>query len=288
MADRGAVKIRQGRIDVLLDLYKQTYGNLIKEITTASEAGQIQRAKVLVRINTELRSLGVDVDKWVKEEIPRYYNDGAQIALEDLKDLKVDLSQSAGAAFNREAIKALTDETALQFAESISGFGRSARRFLDETIKQQLNLIIAEGRLTGDSRKLVSDAIKQRLQQEGLPALRDRAGKRWSLDNYSEMLARTKVVEARNQGLANKMLQYGYDLVQVTNIATNHPACARWEGKILSLTGKTEGYKTLAEAKAAGLFHPRCRHAINVINTDLAKKTKAYDNPYNYRRQQNA
>lgn len=283
MADRGPVNIREGKINLLIDLYKRTYSNITRDIIRASEAGKIQRAKVLVRIRTELEDLGVDVDKWVRDEIPKYYNDGANIALQDLRRLGVDLSQSSGAAINREAIKALTDETALAFAEGIRGVSRSAIRFVDDVLKQQLNMIIAEGKLTGETRKTISDAVKQRLQDQGLPALRDRAGKKWTLDNYSEMLVRTKGVEARNQGLTNKMLQYGYDLVQVSNHGTDHKACARWEGKILSLTGQTSGYPSLAEAQNAGLFHPRCEHAINVINLELAQKTKAYDNPYNYR-----
>lgn len=283
MADRGPVKIRQGRIDDLIDLYKSTYKRMTEEITQASEAGKIQRAKVMTRINYELTQLGVDVKAWAENEIPKYYNDGANIALSDLRRMGVDLSASSGAAINREAIKSLTDEVSLAFGDTITGLSRSARRFLDDTAKQQINMIIADGKLTGETRKTISDAVKQRLQQDGLPVLTDRGGRKWTYDTYAEMLVRTKGVEARNQGLTNKMLQYGYDLVQVSNHGTKHKACAQWEGKILSLTGNTPGYPTVADAKADGLFHPNCEHAINVINLDLASQTKAYDNPYNWR-----
>ncbi len=282
MADHGPVKIRQGAINQLIELYKQTYKNMTREIINSSEAGKINRAKVMVRINRELEQLGVDVDAFVKDEIPKYYNDGAGIAIADLRRLGVDLSSRGGAAINAEAIKALVDETALAFADSITALSRSSRQFLNDTIKQQLNLTIAQGKLTGDTRKMISDSVKQRLEDNGLSALKDKAGKRWSFETYSEMLVRTKAVEARNQGLANKMVQYGYDLVQVTSSGSKHLACARWEGKILSVSGSTPGYPTLADAQNDGLFHPNCVHAINVINLDLAQKTSAYDNPYNY------
>lgn len=283
MADRGPVKIRQGRIDDLVNLYKSTYKRMTEEIIQASEAGKIQRAKVMTRINYELTQLGVDVKAWAENEIPKYYNDGANIALSDLRKMGVDLSASSGAAINREAIKALTDEVSLAFADTMNGLSRSARRFLDDTAKQQINFIIADGKLTGETRKTVSDAVKQRLQQDGLPVLTDRGGRKWTYDTYAEMLVRTKGVEARNQGLTNKMLQYGYDLVQVSNHGSKHKACAEWEGKILSLTGNTSGYPTVADARAGGLFHPNCEHAINVINLNLASQTNAYDNPYNWR-----
>jgi hypothetical protein len=83
-------------------------------------------------------------------------------------------------------------------------------------------------------------------------------------------------VEARNRGLLNRVLENGFDLVQVSSHLTSCNQCAPWEGQILSMTGETAGYPTVAEAEAGGLFHPNCRHAINTINPSLANKTKSY------------
>lgn len=279
MANR-PVKIRRGSIDDLVAVYKQTYKNIAAEIIGATEAGRIQKAKVMVSINRELESLGVDVNKWARAEIPQYYLDGANAAVQDLRKAGIDVTKSSGAAVvNKEAIAALTDDVALSFAEGIKGVSRSAQRLLSDALKQQLNFIVAEGKLSGDARQTVSDAIKQRLESEGLSALIDSGGKSWSFDAYAEMLARTKSVEARNQGLANRMLSSGYDLVQVSDSNSEHPACADWEGEILSITGNTDGYDTVQDATDAGLFHPNCEHAINVIVPSLAEKTEAYDNP---------
>lgn len=282
--NRQPVKIREGKIEDLIKIYKRSYSRIVKEIITATEAGKIQRARVLARINHELEDLGVDVDEWVKKEIPQYYLDGVNIAQQDLRAMGIDVSKSSNfATINREAIKALTDETALNFATGIRGISRNANMILSDTLKQQLNFIIADGRLSGQTRKTISRALEARLRDEGITAIRDRAGKRWTFDNYTRMLARTKAVEARNQGLTNRMLASGYDLVQVTNHGTSHRACARWEGEILSLSGKTPGYPTVETARSAGLFHPNCEHAINVLSPSVAERTVAYDNPFNRR-----
>ena len=278
------VNIREGRINELIKLYKKTYARLSQEIVSASEAGQIQRARVMARINAELTALGVDVDAWVQKEIPQYYLDGSNQALQDLRALGVDTSSRTNfAVINKEAIKALTDDVALSFAEAIRGVSRSANSLLGDTLKKQLNFIIAEGKLSGDTRKQISSDLRAQIQANGFDALTDKRGASWSLERYTDMLARTKAVEARNQGLTNRMLALGYDLVQVTNHRSDHPACAYWEGKILSLSGKTSGYPTLQQAIEDGLFHPNCQHAINVFQPELAAVTKAYDNPYNYR-----
>lgn len=290
----GEVKIRQGQIDQLITLYKQTYAKLIMEIITASDAGKIRKARVMARINAELTELGVDVEKWVQREIPQYYRDGANVAVQDLRALGVDISKSKNfAVINAEAIKALTDEVALAFAQSITAISRNSRQLLNDALKQQLNAIIAEGKLTGETRKAISGSVRQAIKDKGITALTDKAGKKWTFENYSRMLVRTKAVEARNQGLANRMLTSGYDLVQVSNHRSSHKECAVWEGKILSLTGSTpEGTvlpggfvvaATYNQAAQAGLFHPNCEHAVNVIVPELAAKTQAYDNAYNKR-----
>lgn len=291
MIFRDEVNVREERIEALVLLYQNAYTRIITEIVDATESGKIRKARTMVAINQILEGLGVDVEKWVKKEIPQYYLEGANDALQQLKELGIDVKAGGMTAINREAIAAFVDDTMTAFAESIRGVSRSARLELSNALKQQINLEIATGKLTGETRKSIAANVKQRLQEAGLTALVDRGGRKWKLDEYADMLVRTRAVEARNTGLANRMLRNGYDLVQVSNTGTKHPACARWQGKILSISGLTPvgsdvggGFTvagTLDQAKNKGLFHPNCKHAINAIHPELAAKTTAYDNPYN-------
>ena len=68
-------------------------------------------------------------------------------------------------------------------------------------------------------------------------------------------------MEAHLQGTANRLVEQGHDLVKVSTHRGACELCQPWQGKILSITGKTKGYPTLEEAKAAKLFHVNCRHA---------------------------
>lgn len=292
MADHGEVKIREKKVVDLIDLYKAAYIEIVATIETATEAGKIRKARTMAQINKILTGLGVDVKAWVDSEIPKYYLDGSNSALNDLRELGVDIDASSMSLINKEAIATLVDETSLAFAQGITGISRSANQILSNAIKQQINSTIALGQLTGETRKIIAQQVVQDLRQNGLTAIVDRRGVQWTFDRYADMLVRTKAVEARNIGMQNRMLQNGYDLVQVTNHNSVHRECAKYEGKILSLTGKTPvgtdlggGYKVFAtydKAKADGIFHPNCQHGINPFSPSLAAKTKAYDNPYNY------
>lgn len=58
---------------------------------------------------------------------------------------------------------------------------------------------------------------------------------------------------------------HGEDLIQISYHTSTCEMCAPRNGKVLSLTGQTPGYPTLAEAEGAGLFHPNCRHASSLF-----------------------
>lgn len=212
-------------------------------------------------------------------EATKGFDDLAGINVIDKKIIAPPLAlKNTFTTIDREAVKFFVGDMSNSFGDSLSAVNRSARQVFNTAAKEEIKARIAEGRITGATRKQIAAGIKQTVRDRGISALNDRAGRSWSLDRYADMLARTKLVEARNSGLANKMLQNGYDLVQVSNTGSSHAECARWEDEILSLTGETSGYPTVAEAEGDGLFHPNCQHAINAVHLDLASKTIAYNN----------
>lgn len=70
---------------------------------------------------------------------------------------------------------------------------------------------------------------------------------------------------------ANRIKSQGHDLVKVSTHLGACSKCAPFQGKILSITGKTKGYPTLQEALNHGLFHVGCRHAMGLY-IDLDKE----------------
>lgn len=272
------VPIDEAKIARLTGIFQTAYKNIVDEIKSATDFGVANRKAILSQINIILTDLGVDVDTFIRKELPEYYKSGATDAIEQLQDMGADIATDIG--FNRvhkEAIEALIDETAKAFGESMSGVNRSAQLLLGKMSREMLTQKIAEGVIGGKAMREVKQSISGYLEQQGLDALVDKAGHSWSLDRYAEMLFRTKVVEARNRGLVNRMAENGYDLVQVSYHIGSCPICAPWQGRILSIRGETPGYPTVALAEAGGLFHPNCRHAINTVIPELASATKAYN-----------
>lgn len=95
---------------------------------------------------------------------------------------------------------------------------------------------------------------------KGEAKVRVPSGRNWDLKAYSKMLTRTAVADARREAFRTRYLANGLDVVYVVPNGTEHEVCRVWEGRLLSLTGGTGGLPTVDEARAAGLFHPQCRH----------------------------
>lgn len=272
------VEVNEENIAKLTKTFKTAYASIVKEISTATDWGVANRKTILRQIEVILSDLGVNVQSFLETELTSYYEVGAADAIAQLDNIGAEVGVSTG--FNKihkQAIAALVDDASAAFGESMTGVARSAQLLLGKISRETLTQKMAEGVIGGKARAEVGKVIKATLQDQGLDALIDKAGHSWTLDRYADMLFRTKVVEARNRGLINRMVENNYDLVQVSSHSDTCPICAVWQGQILSARGDTPGYPTVAEAEADGLFHPNCRHAINVLIPSLAKLTEAYN-----------
>ncbi|MFA5176945.1 MAG: phage minor capsid protein [Candidatus Omnitrophota bacterium] len=78
--------------------------------------------------------------------------------------------------------------------------------------------------------------------------------------SLAETWARTAMRDMTERARHDYYLANKLDLVIVSSHGDACPLCVPWEGRILSITGKTEGYYTVDQARAAGLFHPNCEH----------------------------
>lgn len=271
------VQLNEASLKKLTELYKKAYAQIIGEIKGASTFGVANRKAIARQIEKILQDLNVDVGKYIETEIPKYYKKGANQAVEQLE--AIDAEIAAAVRFNqihKEAIAALVDDTQRAFAESIQGVARTANQLLGKATREALTQQMAIGKIGGEALRTVKKTIVGTLEDQGLIALIDKSGRTWELETYAEMLIRTKAVEARNRGVVNRMAENNYDLVQVSDHGADD-VCGEWEGEILSISGETPGYKTVAEAEADGLFHPNCRHAINALKLDLARETMGWN-----------
>jgi hypothetical protein len=122
-----------------------------------------------------------------------------------------------------------------------------------------------------DTWKQTAKRYREQLAERGVTGFKDRSGRMWNMRTYTEMVARTTTQQAHTEGTLNRLSEQGHDLIIVSRHRSPCELCGVWEGKVLSITGKTKGYPTFEQAKAAGLMHCNCRHAVSLY-IDLDKE----------------
>ena len=119
-------------------------------------------------------------------------------------------------------------------------------------------------------------AMDMRDGEPGTPwSFIDRSGRRWQNGNYFNMVNRTLTANVSRDTYSDAVVEVGGDLVEVIGGSSTHDQVCKaapegYVGRILSLTGATEGFETIASAKANGLFHPNCVHDYKVVWPELS------------------
>lgn len=127
-----------------------------------------------------------------------------------------------------------------------------------------------------EKKKLASDFLGT-FKKYGIAYFVDRGGSRWTLDRYVKMLTTTTLISVKRDAYFAKSLEWGNDLVKVLHLGTDHepcPLCEPFEGKVLSITGKTRGYMSVSDAENLGLFHVNCDHATELAPENIRESEK--------------
>jgi hypothetical protein len=171
--------------------------------------------------------------------------------------INIEATLATFGGINTGAVEALAMATTRTLTSASVPIVRSVDDIYRKTI-----VAVAGSPLTGvETRR---EATQRALDQFAKRGITTFDGKRsWNIASYSEMAVRTAVGQASVQGHIDKMVQMGFDLVQVSDHHEECELCRPYEGKILSVSGGDPKHGSLAEARRNGLFHPGCGHRLN-------------------------
>jgi hypothetical protein len=261
-------RFSDAEINRLVKFYEQAEREILDRLNRALLRGNKTEYLAQMKKNIEaiLQQLRDGNRTWCTEAIPRVYSQGLYSADAMLKDTGAIVKAGFG-AIHQQAAQVLAENAYQRFEDVAQVIGRQVN-----DIYRELALENVRGSVVGyDTWKQTARRFREQLAERGVTGFKDRAGRMWNMRTYTEMVARTTTAEAHLQGTANRLVEQGHDLVKVSTHRGACELCQPWQGAILSITGKTEGYPTLEEAKAAGLFHPNCRHAYGLY-IDLDKE----------------
>ncbi|MER2091054.1 MAG: phage minor capsid protein [Sporosarcina sp.] len=266
----------------------------ISESVAGSELTEEEQVEMLIRdIKDLLDQFSFEVERAIPESILLNYFGGVDEATKALKaagvgvesDVSVLPSKAIAKSFQRkihmEAVQELLDDTLMDFRAAIRTAQASASTSITDTLAS-VKSDIAKGIIVGDPRKVIQAQVARSFAKDGLTAFVTSDGKKLPLDFYSMTVTRYKMREAANTGAVNRYEENDQDLVQIIENSDTCPVCAQYKDIVVSLSGKTPGYKSVSEIKLPP-YHPNCRGSIRPFverfksgeEIELAKKTSS-------------
>jgi hypothetical protein len=269
---------------------------LMKTISALDNAGRVvllraiseqmtdaKKQQFLMLLKSEATKADAEVRNWLVQGISKTYVGGMNLTQQQIASIKMpmkaglpSLAPLTVTALNTnpfmkphlQAVNALLSDAYLDFGNSMSGYVRGAEKILNETLKKQLRSEIAMGRLEGQAVKEIKKTVKDELASRGFTVLIDRGGNSWSLPRYSEMLTRTHLLKANNEGVINRASDFEVDIVEVSDIGSDCDICSEQEGEIYSISGKSNEYPAIGGNEPP--YHPNCRHTL-LLRPDLSE-----------------
>lgn len=275
MAPRIAPPSRNAAAQALLELYQSTERRIIQEIARKRTQGYVDYAELaaLRRVRKTIQQMVDKSAKYVPLAIEHefYKGEGARKGYENA------LGMTEGAAERDRVAEQLVDnlmgevqemaQTAYQSAEA-QVLGR-----VDPDVYRQSVLrgaIVSE--TMGRGSLSTVEEVMRNLQQAGITAFVDKAGREWSLSAYGAMAVRTTVRQAQVSAV---LTADDHDLWKIKEIGSTCPLCAVYEGRVYSKSGMNPNYPPLAAAfgkmDPAGPndlsntflnIHPSCQHSL--------------------------
>lgn len=123
--------------------------------------------------------------------------------------------------------------------------------------------------------KAVQSALN-RFADKGITSFMDKAGRKWSMDVYTDMAVRTMRNNVKQQGHLDGYRSAGVELVRASWHPASAPQCFPYQNQLLAITGDAgprvmtdpatgenvtvEVKERLDKAIANGYHHPNCKH----------------------------
>lgn len=185
----------------------------------------------------------------------------------DDTETKVNLSDS-----HKKRLDTMIKQTQDDLLKATNNTENNVKRLVRKVVSREITGAGKSGRVGKRSNMAIriEQQLREQFIKEGIKdadvSIIDRAKRKWKLQTYSEMVARTKMNRAYIDAIRQESYENGTDLAIISTKPDTHDACLHYEGMIISLNGLSAGYLTYDQIRATKLcFHPNCGHFVRPI-----------------------
>lgn len=277
------------RAKTVADLYADATAELIRIVARRLNRGITdpgwaeQKLLELLALRTEAETVIAALQGAVPTAVTDTITDAATTGAR-LAATEVALDTASVTRVNTTAIRALADAATNQLERTHLQLLRSTLDTYRAVIADTSAPSVVTGALT---RRQATQRALDRYARRGITGFRDRAGRNWTLEAYTEMATRTAAGRAMIQGSLDTYSDAGRNFVIVSDAPEECAQCRPFEGRGLSIDGTGIGttvggiriVDSVRGATSAGLFHQNCRHRVSPIVAGVTRPMRHTADP---------
>ncbi|AHV98992.1 phage minor capsid protein [Paenibacillus sabinae] len=258
-------------VNLLVKAFKDALLAIAGELSRLDLTG-ISRANAkaaLAEVAAILRGLNTESAAWVEKHVPKAATDGVIRAIVDLGAVETVEEAEKIAKFNRinrEFVAAAVADTQADILAVTQNVDRRVKQAVRQATAESLRANLTKG--VNGQRTLNADMLQRMRKTLGSAidtGIVDSASRRWSPENYVQMLTRTKMSQTHREATTNEAVSRGAYYAVVSRHGAKD-ACSKYEGTIVKLTPDAPGsYPYVGDIPRRELFHPCCRHTLSPI-----------------------
>lgn len=265
--------------------YKKAYKEILEQLVGMSNISPDEdvyqrQASLLRQIEVLLAGLNDFNRQWCEEEVKKAFAEGQAYAILSSGGATTLAEAMAGVQFSmlaQNTVEAMVSDTMNDLLQATNNTDRRIKQMVRQTVGNVIRQRTIQGygrnTIRNDiTKQLTKKFLEEKAKNDAFVGIVDRAGRRWKVNRYADMISRTKLNQAHVEGVRTEGINRGID----TAVISTHNAedeCNKFEGMIISLNGLTEGLLTYQELYDTNLiFHPNCQHKVHLVKLELLPK----------------
>lgn len=228
-------------LEALVALYALAADRLRSQIESAASGGSLALAGRLASARRTLAELAAASDVLAERAVLDSYLRAAREV--DAVAQHTELGDLVGTltGTHRRAILVVANELSGRLERAQLLVGRRTEDAFRRIGLEQTGI----GLVAGAGRKQVARAIARELARDGATGYLDTRGRRWQLDHYATMVARTTTRAAASAATDARMEEHGLDLVTISSHEHPRDICTPFDGKTFSRSGRSRRWPKL-------------------------------------------
>lgn len=247
--------------DKLIALYSKA-GERLLDLIRSLEEGSYSRQrklKILKQIDDILAELTDGSAQSMSMLLAEAYKNGVSEAADSMMTQgipKEHINTVLEPVIHQQAVQAIMDDSFFRILEATDNMSADVKRRVEEVVRTATERMLTEG---VNRRQATKEAIAK-ATEKGITGVVTRNGAQIPVDKYMNGVVQYSLRKAHVTGAENTIVQNGIDLVYVNFVGITCEYCAKYQGRVYSISGNDKRFPKL---EIRPPYHSHCVHSLS-------------------------